>query len=106
MESTHSRNVGIAKFVNDCLYDTKNPKQMEDERVRNTIMGFPCLMYINDELQGVYNFNLDRYSTLPYGYDDPSGNVLVYEVSANSDTTAGVTLLLSLSNQCQNSLNC
>ena len=89
MESTHSRNVGIAKFVNDCLYDTKNPKQMEDERVRNTIMGFPCLMYINDELQGVYNFNLDRYSTLPYGYDDPSGNVLVYEVSANSDTTAG-----------------
>ena len=89
MESTHARNVGIAKFVNDCLYDTKNPKQMEDERVRNTIMGFPCLMYINDELQGVYNFNLDRYSTLPYGYDDPSGNVLVYEVSANSDTTAG-----------------
>ena len=40
-------------------------------------------MYINDELQGVYNFNLDRYSTLPYGYDDPSGNVFVYEVSAN-----------------------
>lgn len=89
MESSHARNVGIAKFVNDCLYDTKNPKQLKDERVRNAITGFPCLMYINDELQGVYNFNLDRYSTLPYGYDDPNGSILVYEVSANSDTTAG-----------------
>ena len=46
------------------------------------------MLYINDELQGVYNFNLDRYSTRPFGYTDPE-KVLVYEVSANSDTTAG-----------------
>lgn len=36
----------------------------------------------------VYNFNLDRYSTKSFGYTDEN-NVLVYEVSANSDTTAG-----------------
>ena len=88
MESTHSRNVGIAKFVNACLYDTKNPMQLEDANIRNSINGFPCLMYINDELQGVYNFNLDRYSTKSFGYTDPD-KCLVYEVSANSDTTAG-----------------
>ena len=88
MESTHSRNVGIAKFVNDCLYDTKNPAQMKDPNIRNSVNGFPCLMYINDELQGVYNFNLDRYSTKSFGYTDPD-KVLVYEISANSDTTAG-----------------
>ena len=88
MESTHSRNVGIAKFVNDCLYDTKNPMQQKNANIRNSINGFPCLMYINDELQGVYNFNLDRYSTKSFGYTDES-KVLVYEVSANSDTTAG-----------------
>ena len=88
MESTHARNVGLAKFVNDCLYDTKNPAQQKDDKIRNSITGFPCLLYINDELQGVYNFNLDRYSTRPYGYTDPE-KVLVYEVSANSDTTAG-----------------
>ena len=88
MESTHSRNVGIAKFVNTCLYDTKNPMQLKDAKIRNTINGFPCLMYINDELQGVYNFNLDRYSTKSFGYTDPE-KCLVYEVSANSDTTAG-----------------
>lgn len=88
MESTHSRNVGIAKFVNDCLYDTKNPMQQKNPNIRNTVNGFPCIMYINDELQGIYNFNLDRYSTFSYGYTDID-NVLVYEVSANSDTTAG-----------------
>ena len=88
MESTHARNVGLAKFVNDCLYDTKNPAQQKDVSVRNSIAGFPILLYINDELQGVYNFNLDRYSTKPYGYTD-TGKCLVYEVSANSDTTAG-----------------
>ena len=87
MESTHSRNVGIAKFVNDCLYDEKNPMQLKNPNIRNTVNGFPCLMYINDELQGVYNFNLDRYSTKSFGYTDES--TLVYEVSANSDTTAG-----------------
>lgn len=88
MESSHSRNVGIAKFVNECLYDSKTPVQMKNSKIRNTVDGFPCLMYINNELQGVYNFNLDRYSTLSYGYTDPT-NCLVYEVSANSDTTAG-----------------
>ena len=88
MESSHSRNVGIAKFVNDCLYDTKNPMQLLNPNVRNAVNGFPCLMYINEELQGVYNFNLDRYSANSFGYT-ATDNCLVYEVSANSDTTAG-----------------
>lgn len=87
MESTHSRNTGLAKFVNDCLYDEKNPAQLVTANVRNSVDGFPILMYINDELQGVYNFNLDRYSTSSYGYTKDT--TLVYEVSANSDTTAG-----------------
>lgn len=88
MEGTHSRNVGIAKFVNECLYDTKNPMQLQNPNIRNTVNGFPCIMYINDELQGIYNFNLDRYSTKSFGYTDED-KVLVYEISANSDTTAG-----------------
>ena len=88
MESTHSRNVGIAKFVNDCLYDSKNPAQLQNPKIRNSVNGFPAIMYINDELQGMYNFNLDRYSTKSFGYTDEE-KVLVYEISANSDTTAG-----------------
>ena len=88
MESTHSRNVGIAKFVNDCVYDTKNPMQVKDPNIRNSVNGFPAILFINDELQGIYNFNLDRYSTKSFGYIDEN-TTLVYEVSANSDTTAG-----------------
>lgn len=88
MESSHGRNVGIARFLNDCIFNIKNPAQLKDSRVRNAINGFPCLMYINDELIGVYNFNTDRYSNNTYGYTDEE-KILVYEISANSDTTAG-----------------
>lgn len=88
MESTHARNVGLAKFINESVYDTKNPAQLKNEHYRNTVNGFPILLYINDELQGVYNFNLDRYSVKSYGYDS-FDKTIVYEVSANSDTTAG-----------------
>ena len=88
MESSHANNVGLAKLINDCIYDTKNPSQLVDSNVRNTVCGFPILLYINDELQGVYNFNYDRYSTNAFGYD-LAGGALSYEISANTDTTAG-----------------
>lgn len=97
MESTHAHNTGLAKFVNDCLYDTKNPAQLLDSDYRNSVTGFPCLCYIDDELVGVYNFNLDRYSTESLGYKE-FDKCLSYEISANSDTTAGVMLLPMLSN--------
>lgn len=90
MESSHANNVGLAKFINDSVYDSKNPAQLKDDRVRNSINGFPILLYINDELKGCYNFNLDRYSPNSYGYDKSVfPKCLCYEVSANSDTTAG-----------------
>ena len=98
MESTHCRNVGLAKFANECLYDTKNPAQLIDENYRNCVTGFPVLCYINDELVGVYNFNLDRFSTNSLGYHEFGDKCLSYEISANSDTTAGVTTPPTLSN--------
>lgn len=88
MESSHSRNVGIGKLMNRYWYSSKNPAQLKDSKIRNSIEGFPILLYINDEFMGVYNFNTDRYSNATFGYTDVD-NCLVYEVSANSDTTAG-----------------
>lgn len=88
MESSHGRNVGTARLCNDCVFTTKNPAQLQNSKVRNSIDGFPCVLYINDELQGIYNFNADRYSNNVFGYTDPD-KTLVYEISANSDTTAG-----------------
>ena len=92
MESSHMNNTGIATFANDCVFTTPNPAQAKNPQVRNSINGFPCLLYINDELEGVYTFNLDRYSTNSLGYDTTQfPKCLSYEISANSDTTAGVT---------------
>ena len=90
MESSHMNNTGIATFANDCVFTTPNPAQAKNPLVRNSINGFPCLLYINDELEGVYTFNLDRYSTNSLGYDTTQfPKCLSYEISANSDTTAG-----------------
>ena len=87
MESSHARNVGIGNLINKYWYTSKNPAQLKDEMVQNAVQGFPMLLYVNDEFMGVYNFNTDRYSNASFGYT--GDNCLAYEVSANSDTTAG-----------------
>lgn len=87
MESSHARNVGIGNLINKYWYTSKNPAQLKDDKVQNAVQGFPMLLYINDEFMGVYNFNTDRYSSASFGYT--GDNCLAYELSANSDTTAG-----------------
>lgn len=90
VESSHANNTGIAKFINDCVYDTKTPMQLADSDCRTTINGFPIEVYVNGEYLGVYNFNHDRYSYKSYGYDyNKYPNMLVYEINSNSNTSAG-----------------
>ena len=87
MESSHARNVGIGNLINKYWYTSKNPAQLKNDMVQNAVQGFPMLLYINDEFMGVYNFNTDRYSNASFGYT--GDKCLAYELSANSDTTAG-----------------
>ena len=90
IESSHGNNTGMANFVNDNVYDTKLPPQLENPAMRTTIAGFPIIVYMNGEYLGVYNFNHDRYSTESYGYDYKKyPNMLVYEINSNSNTSAG-----------------
>ena len=90
IESSHANNTGVAKFVNDCLYDTKTPMQLDNENCRTAINGFPIELYLNGSYMGIYNFNHDRYSYQSYGYDyNKYPNMLVYEINSNSNTSAG-----------------
>lgn len=90
VESSHANNTGMAKFINNCVYDTKIPAQLDNENCRTTINGFPIELYVNGEYLGVYNFNHDRYSYQSYGYDYKRyPNLLVYEINSNSNTSAG-----------------
>lgn len=91
MESTNAHNVGLAGYVRKYLYTHNNPAQDIDSRASRCIQGFPFLLYINGDLIGVYDFNLDRYSTTAFGYDLPAhkDKCRVYEISANTNTTAG-----------------
>ena len=90
MESSHCNNTGLAKIVGKYLYDTPIPPQEEDERIRTTISGFPIKLYINNEVMGVFNFNLDKKDTDTFGLNTKKYPECVsYEVSANSNVTAG-----------------
>lgn len=92
MESSHANNTGMARFINDCLYDEPVPPQETNTNVRTTIDGFPMQLYIaqsNDATpvyMGVFNFNLDKGCNDSFGFDE---NTLSFEVASNSDTSAG-----------------
>ena len=52
IESSHANNTGLAKLVNDCVYDTKLPTQLDNPNCRTTINGFPIEVYMNGEYLG------------------------------------------------------
>lgn len=122
MNSCHAHNTGMAKFINDNLYnyDTDNEKSMNPFKwnhiqndgdindFREAINGFPCrLILINDgesplnegqneptpgntKDMGIFNFNNDKDATTTLGFNsDIFPNCASYEVTANSDTSAG-----------------
>ena len=90
MDSAHYRNTGNATYINDNLYSgTLNPAQQIDANVRNTIDGFPINLYINGEYIGVFNFNNDKSDKKVFGLTKSFPQCISYEVSANSNTTAG-----------------
>ena len=121
-KSGHWTNTGMAKFINDNLYNYKSDDEKsmnpfrwyrlqngEDvSKYRETINGFPCrLILINDgstplnegqneptpgntKDMGIFNFNHDKDATKTLGFDsDIFPNCASYEVTANSDTSAG-----------------
>jgi hypothetical protein len=91
VDSSHSNNTSIGKFVNDITtkFDTTSYSETENTLSRytkNCLDGFPCVVYLGiprtDKnsgtttltyyYQGVYNFNLGRESFYNLGYKDES----------------------------------
>lgn len=89
MDSSHANNTVTAQLINDA-YTEKVPPQKINSKVRTTINGFPIQLYINDEFQGIYNFNLDKGCEASFGLDtNQFPKCLSYEVAANTDNSAG-----------------
>lgn len=122
MSSGHWQNTGLAKWVNDKLYNynvndesTMNARKWYDlqnggslKGTREAINGFPCrLILVNDgetalnegqqeptpgntKDMGIFNFNNDKDNVETLGFDtDIFPNCMSFEVTANSDTSAG-----------------
>lgn len=87
MESSHSHNTGNAKIINK--YSPKFPTQADDIRVRNSINGFPILMFVredeNSELEyyGVYNFNNDKGNNATIGLNTPASESWEFKNSSS-----------------------
>ena len=71
MESSHSHNTGNAKIVTK--FSPQFPTQTNYNGVRNSIYGFPILMFVRKdessplEYYGVYNFNNDKANSKTIG---------------------------------------
>lgn len=89
MDSSHCRNTGTARLVNDLLFaGYLNPAQQADQRCRATINGFPCNIYVNGRWMGIFNFNHDKSCTKSLGVEQIP-NTVRWEIKANTDTSAG-----------------
>lgn len=89
MDSSHCRNTGTARLVNDFLFDgNPNPAKKIDPKTRDTINGFPIQLYVNGEWIGIYNFNHDKSCTKSLGLETIPHTVR-WEIKANSDTSEG-----------------
>lgn len=100
VDSSHSNNTSIGKFVNDITadFDTTSftgTRNSLTDYTKNCLDGFPCVVYLGIPkiengisttfyyYQGVYNFNLGRESFYNLGYKDasvfcdPEGNPII-----------------------------
>ena len=71
--SEGANNVELARLYNDACPD-QTPPQEEDDSIRQTIDGFPIVMFQNDgsstSFIGKYNFNNDKGTPEVYGFTD------------------------------------
>ena len=89
MDSSHCRNTGTAKLVNDFLFaGAPNPAKQIDPKTRDSINGHVCQLYINGKWIGLCNFNHDKSCTKTLGLETIPDTVR-WEIKANSDSSAG-----------------
>ena len=89
MDSSHCRNTGTAKLVNDFLFaGAPNPAKQIDPKTRDSINGHVCQLYINGKWIGLCNFNHDKSCTKTLGLETCPDTVR-WEIKANSDSSAG-----------------
>ena len=77
MESSLATNVGFCRLIDDVLYDTPLPGQVDDTLVRSSTYGYPIAMFLDDgntvQFWGLYNLNTDKSDTQTFGFYDGNG---------------------------------
>ena len=90
VDSSHSFNIGIAKFL-DQIYTKPTPPMEENnnaKKCRYAVDGFPVLMFINDAFHGVYTYNLKQHRDV-FGLSKKNTAHMMFRAEENSKTGAG-----------------
>lgn len=75
-EASGRNNTGSANYVHTLYGDIKTPPQEEDDRVRTTIYGRPCVMFSRETptsdlvFYGKFNGNIDKGALENFGFTD------------------------------------
>lgn len=100
MESSHSHNTGNARLIHALSPKTYTQKKNPEVAYRNTIDGFPVLLFTTNEgstsyeYQGVYNYNNDKSNSDTLGletgeesweFKDNANPLCVFDTSTTSD---------------------
>jgi len=95
-DSAHANNTSVGKFVNTVCskFDTKLTPSDANAYVKNTLEGFPVLMFFrcnsDDQIYyfGVYNFNLGRTSYNNLGYNTDISDVYAHATESTPSNFA------------------
>ena len=82
IDSSHSFNLGIAKFVSQ-LYTVKTPPMESDPLIRYAVDGFPVLLYENGKYSGLYTWNLHQHRNV-FGLKKSNPDHIMYRAEENS----------------------
>ena len=77
IDATHARNLVTADIVRSS-YKTQSPTGGT-----SVIEGFPVILYINNEKQGIYTWNTKQHKTV-YKFDDSNPNHIMYRSENNA----------------------
>ena len=90
VDSSHSFNIGIAKFL-DQVYTKPLPPMEKDNNAKNyryAVDGFPILLFINDAFHGVYTYNLKQHRDV-FGLSKKNTAHIMFRAEENSKSGAG-----------------
>lgn len=85
IDFSHSRNVVSGQLYNEIVHSRALQDEVSAVKNGGVVDGFPVLIFINDEYQGLYTFNIPKDKWM-FGMDDDEGDGTVKQAVLMADS--------------------